>query len=84
MEILKIYLEKRILIRYYVIKHLILLEIQNMMDTSVDLRHWLTPFLIKTTAHANKSAAATLSNKFDGMHTYRGIGINSDVVSHNQ
>ena len=32
METLKIYLEEQLLIRYYMIKYLILLNIQNMMD----------------------------------------------------
>ena len=33
MEILMTYLEKQPLIKYYVIKHLILQRIQNMVDT---------------------------------------------------
>ena len=37
MEILKVYIEEQLLIKYYVIKHLILLKIQNMMDINVDL-----------------------------------------------
>ena len=32
---------------YYVIKHLILLKIQNMMDINVDLLQWSITFLIK-------------------------------------
>ena len=32
MEILRIYLEEQLLIKYYAIKHLILLKIQNMVD----------------------------------------------------
>ena len=32
MEILKIHLEEKLLIKYYVIKHLILLKIVDMMD----------------------------------------------------
>ena len=32
MEILKIYIEEQLLIKYFVIKHLILLKIQNMME----------------------------------------------------
>ena len=32
MEILRIYLEEWLLIKYYVIKHLILRKTQNMMD----------------------------------------------------
>ena len=37
MEILKIYLEKKPLIKYYKIKHFIL---QNMMDINLDLLQW--------------------------------------------
>ena len=36
-EILKIYLEEQLLIKYYVIKHLILLKIQNMVDIKLVL-----------------------------------------------
>ena len=32
MEILRIYLEEQLLIKYYVIKHLILLNIENMVN----------------------------------------------------
>ena len=37
MGILKIYIEEQILIKYYVIKHLILLKMQNMMDVRLEL-----------------------------------------------
>ena len=37
MRILKIYIEEQILIKYYVIKHLILLKMQNMMDMRLEL-----------------------------------------------
>ena len=46
-EILKIYLEKEVMIKYFVIKHLILLKIQNVMDIRVNLYQWFTSFLIK-------------------------------------
>ena len=46
--ILKTYLEEHHLIRYYVIKYLVLLRIQTMMDTKVILLQWLTNFLIKS------------------------------------
>ena len=36
MEILRIYQEEQLLIKYYVIKCLILLKIQNMMDINKD------------------------------------------------
>ena len=40
MEILEIYLEEQLLIKYYVIKHLILLKIRNKMDIEEVLLHW--------------------------------------------
>ena len=36
-EISKTYLEEEVLIKYFVMKHLILLKIQNMMDIRVNL-----------------------------------------------
>ena len=48
MEILKIYLKEQLLIKYYVIKHLILLKIQNMMDIKEVLLQWFKNFLIKS------------------------------------
>ena len=47
-EILKIEIEKQLLIKYYVIKHLILLKIQNTMDINVVLLQWFINFLIKS------------------------------------
>ena len=47
MEILKIQLEKQLLIKYDVIKNLILLKIRNMIDINVDLLQWSTSILIK-------------------------------------
>ena len=40
MEILKIYLEEQLLMKYYVIKQLILLRIQNMMNTSIFYKYF--------------------------------------------
>ena len=48
MEILKIYLEQQLRISCYVIKNLILIKIQNMMDIIVDLLQWFITFLIKS------------------------------------
>ena len=48
LEVLKIYLEEPLLIKYHVIKHSILLKIQNMREIIVDLLQWFTNFLIKT------------------------------------
>ena len=55
-DILKIYLEQ-LMMKYYVIKHLILLKIQNMIDINVDLLQWFTA------THANKSAVAMHANR---------------------
>ena len=46
-EILIIRLEEQVLIRYCVIKHLILLKIQNMMDINIDLLQYFITFLTK-------------------------------------
>ena len=46
-EILKIYLEEQLLIKYYVIKHLILLKIQNKMDIKKVWLQWFISFSIK-------------------------------------
>ena len=47
MKILKIYLEEQLLIKYCMIKHLILLKIQNMMDIKEVFLQSSTNFLIK-------------------------------------
>ena len=47
MEILKIKPEEQLLIKYCVIKHLLLLKIQNMMDIDAYLLQWSINFLIK-------------------------------------
>ena len=49
-EILKIWLEEQLLIKYCVIKHLILLRIQNMMNIKEILLQWSINFLIKKTS----------------------------------
>ena len=50
MEILKIYLEEELLIKYCVIKHLILLKILNVMDIHVDLLQRSIIFFDKKTS----------------------------------
>ena len=47
METLKIYLEKLPPIKHYVIKHLILIKIQNIMDIKEVLLQWVVIVLIK-------------------------------------
>ena len=47
MEILRICIEEQILIEYYMIKHLKLLKIQNIMNINVNLIRWFINFLIK-------------------------------------
>ena len=43
---------RTLLIKYYVIKHLILLNIQNMMDINVGLLQWFIHILIKKASHS--------------------------------
>ena len=40
-------IEKQLMIKYYLIKHLILLKIRNMMGINVDLFPWFRNILIK-------------------------------------
>ena len=47
MEILEICLQKRLLIKRYVVKHLTLLKIQNMMVIKKILLQWFIKILIK-------------------------------------
>ena len=47
MEVLKIYLEEQLLVKYYVVKHLILLTIRNMMNISMEFLEWFINFSIK-------------------------------------
>ena len=47
MEILKIEIKEHLLIKYYAIKNLILLKIQNMVDIKEVLLQWFMDFLIK-------------------------------------
>ena len=48
MGILRISLEEQLLIKYYVLKHLVLLKIPNMMNISVDLFQWFINSLMKS------------------------------------
>ena len=45
MEILKTFLKEQFLINYHIIKQLILLKIQNVMDINLDLLQW---FMVKS------------------------------------
>ena len=47
MEILNIYLEEQLLLKYYVIKHLIFQKVQSMMDIKEVLLQLFTNILIK-------------------------------------
>ena len=69
MEILKIYLEEQFLTKYYMIKHLILLKFQNMMDFNVDLLQWFIIFF-------DKNSSATPVNKSAGTFTHIETEIN--------
>ena len=51
MQIFKIKIEEQpLLIKYYLMKHLILLKIKNTIDVNVDLLQWLTFFFDKKTS----------------------------------
>ena len=58
-EILKIWLEEELLIKYYVMKHLIFLKIQKMIDIKEVLLQWFINSLIK-----NLLAAVLKMRKF--------------------
>ena len=62
MEILHIETEEQLLIKYYAIKHLIFLKIQNMMDINVYLLQWFINFLMKKTSGSGISNN-NISNK---------------------
>ena len=51
------------MIKYYMIKNLILLKIQNMVDINEDLLQWFTNFLINS---SGCNTYATRTNKFAG------------------
>ena len=40
-------LEEQLLIRYYMMKHLILLKVENRMDINIELLQWFIIFLVK-------------------------------------
>ena len=50
-EILKIYIEKQLLIRSYARKHLIFLKTQNLIDINFDMLQWFINYLIKNLLH---------------------------------
>ena len=64
MEILNIYLEEQLLLKYYVIKHLIFQKIQSMMDIKEVLLQLFTNFFDKKPFSSN--TYATCTNKFAG------------------
>ena len=62
MDILKIKKEEQLLIKYFVIKNLIILKIKNTMDINEDLLQWfLTVFDENISCRAVKNE--TMSNK---------------------
>ena len=60
MNMLKIYKEEGLLIKYYVIKHLILLKL---IDANMDLLQSFIIFDNKFDTRSNKSSGATGANK---------------------
>ena len=63
MEMLIIYLEQQLLTNCYVIKHLILLKIQNMMHFSVDLLQWFIIFSIRSPLSGGAVKSETMLNQ---------------------
>ena len=63
MENLKISQEEQILINYYVIKHLILLKIQNMTDIKQVLLLWFRKFWINFGSAIKSETMSTNSHK---------------------
>ena len=59
MDILNIQLEEQLLMKYCMLKHLILLKIPNRIKINADLLQWTVIFLIKKTS----GGATTLANK---------------------
>ena len=57
MKTLKIELEEYLPVNNYLIKHLIFLKVQNMMDINVDLLKWFINVLIK------KNSGGTVKNE---------------------
>ena len=52
--------EDQLLVKYYVVKHLKQLKIQNMMNINVNLLQWFINFLIKNGAIQNQQLAEEL------------------------
>ena len=75
MEILKIFLEEQLLIKYYVAQQLILLKIQNMTDMNLEFLEWFVNCFDKKTALLIDKSAS---------NTNKGTGINSGIVSENK
>ena len=48
MKILRVWLEDKLLIKYYVINYLILLKIPNMININANFDHWFINILIKS------------------------------------
>ena len=65
MGILKTYLEEQLQLKYYGIKHLILLKVWNMADVSVGLLPEFIIFLIKKTSGATSGGGINDENMSD-------------------
>ena len=62
-EILKIYQEEQLLIKYYVMKHIILLKILNVIVINMDLLQWCINLLIKRLLMQTKEQELILKTK---------------------
>ena len=72
-EILQIYLEEQLLMKYYVIKHLMLLKIQKTMDIKEVLLQWL--YLLLLTQEQESSLIQIRKTKISKIITRANIRI---------
>ena len=72
-EILQIYLEEQLLMKYYVIKHLMLLKIQKTMDIKEVLLQWL--YLLLLTQEQESSLIQIRKTKISKIITRTNIRI---------
>ena len=77
-------LEEQPLIKHYVIMHLILLKIQNMMDINKDLIHWFINSFYKKTSGANTSGIAVQSETLATRNKFAVSAVKSEVMSNQE
>ena len=81
MKILRVCLEDKLLIKYYVIKHLILLKIPNMISMNANFHYWFINILIKSLllrVHGQRPELCKIQNKFAGSR------VESEIIPNHQ